>query len=64
MTLHLETDEGVAIITLDRPETLNAFDDELGKALLDALQEASGTPSAAGASPVPAGTDAKGAPFR
>ena len=45
MTLHLETDEGVAIITLDRPETLNAFDDELGKALLDALQEASGTPS-------------------
>ena len=45
MALHYDIDEGVAVLTLDRQETLNAFDDELGKDLLDALQEASVAPS-------------------
>ena len=42
MTLRYEVDEGVAVMTLDRPEVLNAFDDELGRSLLDGLQEAAG----------------------
>ena len=41
MPLRYDVNEGVALITLDRPEVLNAFDDELGRTLLDALQEAS-----------------------
>ena len=42
MALRYEVDTSIAVITLDRPEVLNAFDDELGSSLLDALQEASG----------------------
>ena len=34
-------DEGVAIITLERPEVLNAFDDEMGRDVLDAVRRAS-----------------------
>lgn len=42
MALRYAVEDGVAVVTLDRPEVLNAFDDELGSSLLDALQEASG----------------------
>ncbi len=42
MALRYEVDGGVAAITLDRPEVLNAFDDELGAATLGAVQEAAG----------------------
>jgi 2-(1,2-epoxy-1,2-dihydrophenyl)acetyl-CoA isomerase len=41
MTLLYEVHDRVAIITLDRPDVLNAFDEELGRAALDALQKAS-----------------------
>lgn len=41
MALRYEVDDSVAVITLDRPEVLNAFDDDLGKAALAAVQEAS-----------------------
>ena len=41
MPLRYDVGEDVAVITLDRREVLNAFDDELGRTLLDALQEAS-----------------------
>jgi 2-(1,2-epoxy-1,2-dihydrophenyl)acetyl-CoA isomerase len=40
MALGFEVDDGVAVITLDRPEVLNAFDDELGAAALDAVSRA------------------------
>jgi 2-(1,2-epoxy-1,2-dihydrophenyl)acetyl-CoA isomerase len=41
MTLRVEHSEGVSILTLDRPDVLNAFDDELGAALLASVEEAS-----------------------
>ncbi|MFN2388600.1 MAG: enoyl-CoA hydratase-related protein [Actinomycetota bacterium] len=40
MPLGYEVDEGAAVITLDRPDVLNAFDDELGGALRDAVVRA------------------------
>jgi 2-(1,2-epoxy-1,2-dihydrophenyl)acetyl-CoA isomerase len=39
MALDYSFDDGVAVLTLNRPEVLNAFDDELGFALLDAVSE-------------------------
>jgi 2-(1,2-epoxy-1,2-dihydrophenyl)acetyl-CoA isomerase len=41
MALGYSVDGGVAVITLDRPDVLNAFDDELGRQMLDALDQAS-----------------------
>jgi 2-(1,2-epoxy-1,2-dihydrophenyl)acetyl-CoA isomerase len=40
MTARLDIADGVGVITLDRPDVLNAFDDELGRATLDAVKEA------------------------
>src|ERR687895_282714 len=40
MALRYEVDDGVAVITLDRPDVLNAFDDELGRATLQAVRDA------------------------
>ncbi len=44
MTLKTERQDQVSIITLNRPEVLNAFDDEMGLALLDAVRESSADP--------------------
>ncbi len=41
MALRYEVSDGTAVITLDRPEVLNAFNDELGHAALDAMRNAS-----------------------
>jgi 2-(1,2-epoxy-1,2-dihydrophenyl)acetyl-CoA isomerase len=41
MALGYEIADGVCIILLDRPDVLNAFDDELGKQVLDAVRKAS-----------------------
>ena len=41
MALGYEVSDGVGVITLDRPDVLNAFDDELGAAALEAVQKAS-----------------------
>jgi 2-(1,2-epoxy-1,2-dihydrophenyl)acetyl-CoA isomerase len=41
MSCEFEVDNGVAIITLNRPEVLNAFDDELGEAALSAVRKGS-----------------------
>ena len=40
MTLGYEVDGGVAVATLDRPDVLNAFNDELGHGLVDAVRNA------------------------
>jgi 2-(1,2-epoxy-1,2-dihydrophenyl)acetyl-CoA isomerase len=40
MTARYEIRSGVGVITLDRPDVLNAFDDELGRATLGAVEEA------------------------
>lgn len=39
-TLHVETHDGVRVITLNRPEVLNAISAQLGTELLEALREA------------------------
>lgn len=44
MPLSYSTDAGVAVVRLDRPEVLNAFNDELGFAALDAVQKAASDP--------------------
>lgn len=41
MTVRYETDGSVAVITLDRPDVLNAFNDEMGAAVLEAVERAS-----------------------
>ena len=41
MALDYETDGAVAIVTLSRPDKLNAFNDDLGFAFLDAINKAS-----------------------
>jgi 2-(1,2-epoxy-1,2-dihydrophenyl)acetyl-CoA isomerase len=41
MGLDYAVDEGVAVLTLNRPDVLNAFDDELGHAALQAVEKAS-----------------------
>lgn len=41
MVCRYEESNGVAVVTLDRPDVLNAFDDELGFAVLDAVRKAS-----------------------
>lgn len=41
MTIIRTVDDGVAVLTLNRPEVLNAFNDELGQALLEAIRETS-----------------------
>jgi len=41
MALRYEVGDGVAIITLARPDVLNALDDDLGRALLEAVTKAS-----------------------
>lgn len=41
MTLDRSIEDGVAVLTLNRPEVLNAFNDELGSALLGGVREAS-----------------------
>jgi 2-(1,2-epoxy-1,2-dihydrophenyl)acetyl-CoA isomerase len=42
MPLRYSESEGVAVLTLDRPEVLNAFDDELGRHALEAVRRAAG----------------------
>lgn len=44
MPLSYSVDSGVAVVRLDRPEVLNAFNDELGFAALDAVQKAAADP--------------------
>jgi 2-(1,2-epoxy-1,2-dihydrophenyl)acetyl-CoA isomerase len=44
MVLGYEVSDGVAVITFDRPDVLNAFDDELGNAALEAVERAAGDP--------------------
>jgi 2-(1,2-epoxy-1,2-dihydrophenyl)acetyl-CoA isomerase len=41
MALDYSVEGGVAVVRLDRPDVLNAFDDELGFAALEAVQRAS-----------------------
>jgi 2-(1,2-epoxy-1,2-dihydrophenyl)acetyl-CoA isomerase len=43
--LLLESDAGVLTLTLNRPDKLNAIDNELAEALLDALDKAAADPS-------------------
>lgn len=40
MPLRYEVSDGTAVLTLDRPEVLNAFNDELGHAVLQAVRKA------------------------
>jgi 2-(1,2-epoxy-1,2-dihydrophenyl)acetyl-CoA isomerase len=42
MSLNSQVSDGVAVLTLARPEVLNAFNDELGHALLAAVEKAAG----------------------
>lgn len=41
MSLHVETNDGVTVIWFDRPDVLNAFNDEMGDAAVDAVERAS-----------------------
>ena len=41
MPCRYDESNGVAVLTLDRPDVLNAFDDDLGYATLDAVRKAS-----------------------
>jgi 2-(1,2-epoxy-1,2-dihydrophenyl)acetyl-CoA isomerase len=41
MSLTVRTEDGVAFVTLDRPDVLNAFDEVLGRELLDVIGAAS-----------------------
>src|SRR5688572_11477951 len=41
MALQVSTADGLTVITLDRPDVLNAFDDDLGRETLAAVEEAS-----------------------
>ncbi|HEY7873718.1 MAG TPA: enoyl-CoA hydratase-related protein [Actinomycetota bacterium] len=41
MALDYSVDDGVAVVRLDRPEVLNAFNDEMGFAALEAVEKAS-----------------------
>lgn len=45
MAVDYRIEEGVAVCTLSRPDVLNAFDEEMGHALLGAVREASGDES-------------------
>lgn len=45
MIVDRRIEDGVAILTMNRPDVLNAFDDEMGHALLDAVRDASGDDS-------------------
>jgi 2-(1,2-epoxy-1,2-dihydrophenyl)acetyl-CoA isomerase len=45
MLLGYEVSDGIAVITLNRPDVLNAFNDELGEAALKAVEAASGDES-------------------
>ena len=45
MALRYETEGAVAVLTLDRPDVLNAFNDELGHGLVDAINKAAGDES-------------------
>src|SRR3712207_3780889 len=45
MSCRYEVSNGVGVVTLDRPDVLNAFDDELGFAVLDAVRRASDDPA-------------------
>lgn len=40
MSINYSVDQGVAVATLNRPDVLNAFNDELGHALVDRVREA------------------------
>lgn len=44
MTVRIERDSGTSVLTLDRPDVLNAFDDDMGMALLDAVRSAAADP--------------------
>jgi 2-(1,2-epoxy-1,2-dihydrophenyl)acetyl-CoA isomerase len=41
MPLRYSQEDGVAVLLLDRPDVLNAFDEELGRETLDAVRQAS-----------------------
>lgn len=40
MTVRYEVEDGVAVVTFNRPDVLNAFDEEMGTAALKAIDEA------------------------
>jgi 2-(1,2-epoxy-1,2-dihydrophenyl)acetyl-CoA isomerase len=44
VTVRYELDDNVAVLTLDRPEVLNAFDAALGREVLEGLEQASTDP--------------------
>ena len=44
MTLKRTLTDGVAVLTMDRPDVLNAFNDEMGMALLEAVSESASDP--------------------
>jgi 2-(1,2-epoxy-1,2-dihydrophenyl)acetyl-CoA isomerase len=45
MTIELDVEDGIAVLTLNRPEVLNAFNDELGFAALEAVEKVAGDDS-------------------
>jgi 2-(1,2-epoxy-1,2-dihydrophenyl)acetyl-CoA isomerase len=40
MSIEETTDDGVSVLTLNRPDVLNAFNDEMGSALVDSIRRA------------------------